>query len=285
MGEPVTEPVRWIIGPCVLAHDGRVALQIAHHLAALAARLGVPIVFKASFDKANRTRGDSFRGPGLERGLELLAEIHRQTGLPILTDVHEPWQAEPVAAVAHILQVPAFLCRQTDLITAVAATGRVVNIKKGQLLAPEDVVWPVDKARRAGAAEVWITERGTAFGYHNLVVDPEGLAAMLELADAGDFEVVFDATHAVQRPSAQGGVTGGARQRVPALLRAAAAIGVRRFFLETWPDPDDPRDALSDAANAVPLASVEALILQTNAVCDVVRGFLTGPGSGRYDRA
>lgn len=275
----------WIIGPCVLDHDGEVALQIAHHLAALAGRLEVSITFKASFDKANRTRGSSFRGPGLERGLELLAEVHRQTGLPILTDVHECWQAEPAAAVAEVLQIPAFLCRQTDLIAAAAATGRTVNIKKGQFLAPDDVVWPVEKARDAGARQVWVTERGACFGYHDLVVDPEGIATMLDLSRGGAFELVFDATHSVQRPSAGPGVTGGERRRVPALLRAAAAIGVRRFFIETWPDPDDPVRAPSDGPNAVPLAWVETLVTQTNAVCDLVGAFSAVGGSAVYDPA
>ena len=268
----------FIVGPCVLEGNGEDALEVADTLAELALELGVTIVFKASFDKANRTRADSFRGPGLDRGLELLSRVHQRSGLPILTDIHEPHQAAPVAEVADILQIPALLCRQTDLIEAAARTNKTLNIKKGQFLAPQDILWPVDKARRAGASEVWICERGTSFGYHNLVVDPEGLALMLELAEDGDFEIVFDATHAVQRPAASEGVTTGNRRFVPPLMRAAAAIGVRRFFVETYPDPER---APSDAANALPLRWIPELLRVTRDLClaiDHVMDGAHGPG-------
>ena len=258
--------MRLIAGPCVLQRDGQQALTIARHLRALSERLGGEVTFKASFDKANRTRADSFRGPGLARGLELLAAIGDATGLPILTDIHEPWQAERAAEVAHTLQIPAFLSRQTDLITAAARTGRALNLKKGQFMAPDDVVWAVDKARRAGATEIAVTERGVSFGYRDLIVDPRSLARLLELGRRHDFEVVFDGTHSVQRPSAEEGRSGGERRYVAPLVRAAAAIGVRRFFLETWLDPDDATASPCDGPNALPLEAIEPLLLVTRRI-------------------
>ncbi len=264
---PPPEPVLWIAGPCVLDDDPADALAVARALADLASRQPIRPVFKASFDKANRTRGDSPRGPGLQRGLEVLTAVRDATHLPLLTDIHEAWQADVAAQVVDVLQIPAFLCRQTDLIRAAAATGRVVNIKKGQFLAPDDVPWLVEKARDAGAADVWITERGTSFGYHRLVVDMQGLASLALDAPRLGFRLVFDATHAVQRPSADGGRSGGERRFVPPLLRAAAALGVRAFFTEAWPDPDR---APSDGPNALRLQDLEQVVQDTCAVCDLV---------------
>jgi 2-dehydro-3-deoxyphosphooctonate aldolase (KDO 8-P synthase) len=209
-------------------------------------------VFKASFDKANRTSGGSFRGLGQQQGLELLAEVKRQLGVPILTDIHEAHQAAEVATVADVLQIPAFLCRQTDLLLAAGATGRCVNVKKGQFLAPEDMQYAAEKVRSTGNPNVLLTERGTTFGYHNLVVDMRGLAQMRQYAP-----VVFDVTHSVQRPGAAGGSSGGNREFAAYLARAAGAAGVDGFFIETHPNP---AQALSDGPNMIPLAQLPAFL-------------------------
>ncbi|RMG18342.1 MAG: 3-deoxy-8-phosphooctulonate synthase [Deltaproteobacteria bacterium] len=236
-------PLLVIAGPCVV--EGReITLRIASALRRIAERHGVPLVFKASFDKANRTSGTSFRGIGMAEALAVLEEVRRQEGLALLTDIHLPEQAAVAAEVVDVLQIPAFLCRQTDLIEAAAATGRAVNIKKGQFMAPEDMAHSVEKARAAGARDVLLTERGTTFGYHNLVVDMRGLAVMRRLG----VPVCFDATHSVQRPSAAGGTTGGDRREAPLLARAAAAVGIDALFAEVHEDPDR---ALSDGPNSL----------------------------------
>ena len=211
----------FIAGPCGLESPD-VAYAVARGVKAASDRLGLPFVFKGSFDKANRTRGDAWRGPGLPEGLELLAAIRRDVGVAVTTDVHEPGQAEAVAAVVDLLQVPAFLCRQTDLLVACGRTGKPVNVKKGQFLAPDDARYVVDKVRAAGAPGVIVTERGTSFGHHDLVVDFRGLADMR----ADGIVVAFDATHSVQRPGGKGGSSGGTRRHVPVLARAAVAAGV-----------------------------------------------------------
>jgi len=247
-----------IAGPCVLEAPDLV-LAVARELAAVAGRLGLPLVFKSSFDKANRTALDSFRGPGMEQGLKLLARVKAETGLPVLTDIHLPDQAAPVAQVADVLQIPAFLCRQTDLLAAAAATGRIVNVKKGQFLAPWDMKNPVDKLRGAGCDRIWLTERGSSFGYNNLVVDMRSLPVMAGLG----FPVVFDATHAVQLPGGQGGSSGGQREFVPVLARAAVAAGARGVFLEVHPDPDK---ALCDGPNSLRLDRLEPLLRQLQAI-------------------
>ncbi len=238
-------PLALIAGPCVI-EDEEFTVRLAARLARLARSRRIPLVFKASFDKANRTSVDSFRGPGLDRGLRILARVRRETGLPVTTDVHESGQAASVAQVADLLQIPAFLARQTDLLAAAARTGRPVNVKKGQFMAPEDMRHAVAKLRSAGPGGVLLTERGTTFGYHNLVVDFRSLPILAALGAP----VVFDATHSVQRPSGNGGVSGGDRSYIPALVRAACAVGVDALFVETHPDP---RRARSDAATSWPL--------------------------------
>lgn len=243
-----------VAGPCVVDTDD-VNLRIAEHLADLALEHGFRAVFKASFDKANRARPESPRGPGIDRGLAALARVREQTGLPVLTDVHEVWQVTRAAEVADVLQVPAFLCRQTDLLEAVGGSGRAVNLKKGQWMVPEAMAGAVDKVRRAGGTSIAVTERGTFFGYGDLVVDMRSFRRMRR--DAG-VTVLFDATHAVQRPGAgEGGSSGGEREDVPALLAAAAAAGADGFFLETHPCPDQ---SPSDAATVWPLDRLELLV-------------------------
>ena len=241
----------FIAGPCVIeSREG--CLSIARELKAIAERLSVPFVFKASFDKANRTSIDSYRGPGLEKGLEILREVKETFGLPILTDIHEPHQAAPVAKVADIIQIPAFLCRQTDLLLAAGETGAAVNVKKAQFLAPEDMANVVGKIASTGNRRIILTERGTSFGYHNLVVDMRSLPIM----GAIGYPVVFDATHSVQRPGGAGSHSGGDGKWAPLLARAAVAAGCDGVFMETHPNPPE---ALSDSANALPLAAIEAL--------------------------
>jgi 2-dehydro-3-deoxyphosphooctonate aldolase (KDO 8-P synthase) len=243
-----------VAGPCVLEDDA-VNLRIAEAVAALGARLGVRTVFKGSYDKANRAGAAAPRGPGLEAGLRALARVRDDVGIPVLTDVHDPSHVPAVAAVADALQVPAFLCRQTDLVRAVARAGRPMNIKKGQWMAPEEMAGPVEKARMAGAADVAVTERGTAFGYGDLVVD---MRAFARLRDATGAPVLFDATHSVQRPGrGPRGASGGDRSVVPVLLRAAAAAGADGFYVETHPSPDA---APSDAASMWPLGELPQLI-------------------------
>jgi 2-dehydro-3-deoxyphosphooctonate aldolase (KDO 8-P synthase) len=257
-----------IAGPCVLEEPATTS-RVAEHLAALAARLGVPICFKASFDKANRARADASRGPGLEAGLRQLETVRQQTGLALLTDVHEVAQVDAVASVVDVLQIPAFLCRQTDLLLAAGATGRPVNVKKGQWMAADAMAGAVEKVQRGGASSVAVTERGTFFGYGDLVVDMRNFAL---LRAATGCPVIYDATHSVQQPGrAAAGASGGQREHIPALLRAAAAAGADGFFIETHPDP---ANALSDAATQWPLDHLEGLLEQTLAVWQASRAGL-----------
>lgn len=250
-------------GPCVIeSHEA--CLELADALVSLTAKLGIPYIFKASFDKANRTSLSAYRGPGLERGLETLAEVKRRYGVPVITDIHEPWQCDPVAEVCDILQIPAFLCRQTDLVVAAARTGRVVNIKKGQFLAPEDMVNVVRKVESEGNSRIVLTERGASFGYHNLVADMRSLLVMRELG----YPVVFDATHSVQRPGGLGSGSGGDGRWAPALARAAVATGVDGLFMETH---FNPPEALSDAANAIAFSALEDLLARLLKIHAVVR--------------
>ena len=244
--------MKFIAGPCVI-ESAELLDTVAERLAAINRRLGTEIIFKASFDKANRTSIASFRGPGLDRGLQMLADVRVKWGLKLLTDIHESWQAAPVGEVVDVIQIPAFLCRQTDLVVAAAKTGRTVNIKKAQFLSGVDMQYPYEKACEAGAREVWLTERGNSFGYNNLVVDFRNIPDMLKIAPT----VIMDCTHSVQRPGAAGGKTGGNREFVPAMARAAQAFGANGFFFEVHPDPDR---GLSDAANMLRLNDLEPLI-------------------------
>lgn len=246
-------PLTLIAGPCAL-ESRDMALGVASELARLGERLAIGIVFKASFDKANRTSGDAPHGVGLDAALPIFAEIKEKTGLPVTTDVHETWQCTRVAEVVDLLQIPAFLCRQTDLIVAAAKTGRPVNIKKGQFLAPWDMVHAVDKARAAGAGGVLVTERGTSFGYNALVADMRALPILKETTGA---PVIFDATHAVQQPGGAGASSSGERRFVATLARAAVAIGVAGLFVETHPDPGA---AISDRETQIPLAELGAMV-------------------------
>ena len=241
----------FIAGPCVI-ESRAMALDLAKCLTALSRKLKVPYIFKASFDKANRTSVDSFRGPGLEEGLEILAEIRATFDVPVLTDIHEPWQAKPVAAVCDVLQIPAFLARQTDLLVAAGETGAVINVKKGQFMAPEDMREVVRKIASTGNRRIVLCERGSSFGYRNLVADMRSLLIMRELG----CPVVMDATHAVQRPGGLGTGSGGDGKYAPALARAAVATGVDGVFMETHLNP---KIAKSDAANAIKFSEVEKL--------------------------
>jgi 2-dehydro-3-deoxyphosphooctonate aldolase (KDO 8-P synthase) len=231
-----------IAGPCVIEGE-EFALRHARRIAEIARKHRVQAVFKCSFDKANRTSGKSFRGPGLEEGLRVLAKVKQETGLPVLTDVHDASQCAPAAEVVDVLQIPAFLCRQTDLLLAAGRTGRAVNVKKGQFLAPEDMKNAVEKLAEVGCKDVLLTERGASFGYHNLVVDMRGLITMRKFAP-----VCFDATHSVQQPGSQGNSTGGDRTLAPPLARAAAAVGIDALFCEVH---EDPAKALSDGPNSL----------------------------------
>ena len=242
----------FIAGPCVI-ESAELLDTVACELVGINQRLGTNIIFKASFDKANRTSIHSFRGPGLERGLQMLSDVKQKYGLRLLTDIHESWQAAPVAEVCDVLQIPAFLCRQTDLLVAAAKTGRTVNIKKAQFLSGRDMKYPVEKAREAGAADVWLTERGNMMGYNNLVVDFRNISDMLELVPT----VVMDCTHSVQRPGGSDGKTGGDRRFVPQMALAAKAFGATGWFFEVHPDPDH---GLSDAANMLELSKLEKLV-------------------------
>jgi len=245
-------PLLLIAGPDVV-ESAEHALRMARALAAIARERGVPLVFKASFDKANRTSVDSPRGPGLEQGLAALARVRRETGLALTTDIHGPEQAQPAAAVVDLLQIPAFLCRQTDLLVAAGRTGRAVNVKKGQFLAPDDLAHALGKIHSTGNARVLLTERGTTFGYHNLVVDFRSLPRLRALGAP----VCFDATHSVQLPGAADGRSGGERAYIATLARAAVAVGVDALFLEVHDDPDR---ALCDGPNQLPLADLPALL-------------------------
>ena len=241
-----------IAGPCVI-ESAELLDIVARKLVEINAKLGTDIIFKASFDKANRTSIHSFRGPGLEHGLKMLGDIKEKYGLRILTDIHEHEQAAPVGEVCDVIQIPAFLCRQTDLLVAAAKTGRIVNIKKAQFLSGKDMKYPVEKAREAGAKDVWLTERGNMMGYNNLVVDFRNIPDMLELTPT----VIMDCTHSVQRPGGADGKTGGDRRFVPQMALAAKAFGATGWFVEVHPDPDH---ALSDAANMLELDKLETLI-------------------------
>lgn len=242
----------FIAGPCVIESQ-ELLYTVAEKLVEINQKLEVDIIFKASFDKANRTSISSFRGPGLERGLDMLANVKSKYGLKLLTDIHESYQAEVVGQVVDVLQIPAFLCRQTDLLVAAAQTGKVVNIKKAQFLSGPDMKYPVEKAKEAGAAEVWLTERGNTFGYNNLVVDFRNIPDMKEIVPT----VIMDCTHSVQRPGAMGGKTGGDRRFVPSMALAAKAFGATGYFFEVHPNPDK---GLSDGPNMLELDKLESLI-------------------------
>ena len=244
--------IKFIAGPCVI-ESAELLDAVAERLAAINRSLGTQIIFKASFDKANRTSVSSFRGPGIERGLRMLSDVRAKWGLRLLTDIHESWQAAPVGEVVDVIQIPAFLCRQTDLVVAAARTGKTVNVKKAQFLSGADMRYPYEKAREAGAGDIWLTERGNSFGYNNLVVDFRNIPDMLKIAPT----VVMDCTHSVQRPGAAGGKTGGNREFVPAMAHAAKAFGANGFFFEVHPDPDK---GLSDAANMLRLDDLEPLV-------------------------
>lgn len=242
----------FIAGPCVIESQ-ELLNTVAEEIVRINAKLGTDIIFKASFDKANRTSIHSFRGPGLDKGLQMLADIKERYGLRVLTDIHESYQAEPAGKVCDVLQIPAFLCRQTDLLVAAAKTGKTVNIKKAQFLSGMDMRYPVEKAMEAGAKEVWLTERGNMYGYNNLVVDFRNIADMLDITP----RVVMDCTHSVQRPGAGGGKTSGDRRFVPSMALAAKAFGANGYFFEVHPDPDH---ALSDGPNMLFLDKLEGLV-------------------------
>lgn len=256
-------PLVVFAGPCVIESEG-MCREIAGALRDVCGRLQLPYVFKASFDKANRTSLRSFRGPGLEKGLAILGAVRGALDVPVITDIHEASQAAPAATVVDILQIPAFLCRQTDLLIAAAETGVPVNVKKGQFLAPGDMAPAVEKLRDSGCERIMLTERGSSFGYNNLVVDMRSLAIMRELGAP----VVFDATHSVQTPGGQGARSGGRREFVLPLSRAAAAVGVDGIFLECHPSP---AEALSDGPNSVPLDEIEALLKEIKTIHEIHR--------------
>ena len=260
----LAQPLFLIAGPCVVESE-TLALTTAAALKRIAADVDVPFVYKSSFDKANRSSHDSYRGPGIEEGLRILERVRREVGVPVLTDVHEDTPLDEVAAVASVLQTPAFLCRQTNFIQRVAACGLPVNIKKGQFLAPTDMRHVVAKAKAAGNERVMVCERGASFGYHNLVSDMRSLAVMRETG----CPVVFDATHSVQMPGALGGRSGGQREMVPVLARAAVAAGVAGLFMESHPDP---AAALSDGPNSWPLALMQELLEGLVAIDSAVKG-------------
>lgn len=242
----------FIAGPCVIENK-ELLENVAEVLVKINNSLSTEIIFKASFDKANRTSIHSFRGPGLEKGLTMLNDIKSKYGLRILTDIHESWQAQPVGEVVDVIQIPAFLCRQTDLLTSAAKTGKIINIKKAQFLSGKDMCYPVEKALDSGATEIWLTERGNCFGYNNLVVDFRNIPDMKEIVP----RVIMDCTHSVQQPGAANGTTGGDRQFIPAMALAAKAFGANGFFFEVHPDPDK---GLSDGPNMLPLDKLENLI-------------------------
>lgn len=264
------KPLFLIAGPCVIEGE-QFSIDTAGQLKAIADELGIPFIYKSSFDKANRSSGTSFRGFGMDEGLRILSEVKRQIGVPVLTDIHDAEQIEPVAAVVDVLQTPAFLCRQTDFIKAVACCGKPVNIKKGQFLAPWDMKNVVDKAKAAngGLNNIMVCERGVSFGYNNLVSDMRALSAMRDT----DCPVVFDATHSVQLPGGQGTSSGGQREFVPVLARAAVAAGISGLFMETHPDP---AKAMSDGPNAWPLGKMKELLTTLKALDQLVKqnGFI-----------
>ena len=252
-----------LAGPCAIESE-EMTIEVASKLKEICSRLEIPFIFKSSFDKANRTSASSPRGVGIEKGLQILQRVKTELNLPIITDVHESWQCPIVAEVADILQIPAFLCRQTDLLVAAAETGRAINVKKGQFLAPWDMRNVVDKLRSASNERIMVCERGSSFGYNNLVVDMTGLVEMRQFG----VPVVFDATHSVQKPGGQGGVTGGNREMVPHLIRAALAVGVDAIFAEVHPDPDK---AFSDAANQLRLSDVENILRQALEIDNIIK--------------
>lgn len=242
----------FIAGPCVI-ESAELLSEVAQVIKDINTRLGIDIIFKASFDKANRTSIKSFRGPGLEKGLQMLSDVKSSYGLRILTDIHESWQAEAAGEVADVIQIPAFLCRQTDLLTAAAKTGRIVNIKKAQFLSGADMRYPVEKARDAGAKDIWLTERGNIYGYNNLVVDFRNIDDMKHIVPT----VIMDCTHSVQRPGAGNGTTSGDRKFVPAMAMAAKAFGATGYFFEVHPSPDN---ALSDGPNMLNVDKLENIV-------------------------
>lgn len=242
----------FIAGPCVI-ENSEVLDAVAQRIVEINKQLGVDIIFKSSFDKANRTSISSYRGVGIDKGLQMLADIKSKWGLSLLTDIHEAWQAEVAGEVVDVLQIPAFLCRQTDLLVAAAKTGKTVNIKKAQFLSGADMKYPYQKAMESGAKDVWLTERGNSFGYNNLVVDFRNIPDMLAIAP----RVIMDCTHSVQRPGAAGGKTGGNREYVPAMALAAKVFGANGYFFEVHPDPDN---ALSDGPNMLQLDNLENVI-------------------------
>lgn len=243
---------KFVAGPCVI-ESAELLDSVAAELVKINNELGIDIIFKASFDKANRTSLSSYRGVGLDRGLQMLSDVKAKWGLKLCTDIHEAWQAAPAGEVIDVIQIPAFLCRQTDLLVAAAKTGRVVNIKKAQFLSGDDMRFPYEKAIESGAAEVWLTERGNMYGYNNLVVDFRNIADMLKISPT----VMMDCTHSVQRPGAAGGKTGGNREFVPAMALAAKAFGANGFFFEVHPTPDE---ALSDGPNMLYLKDLKSVI-------------------------
>ncbi len=244
--------IKIVAGPCVI-ESAELLDEVARILVGINERLGTDIIFKASFDKANRTSINSYRGVGLKKGLQMLDDVRSKWGLKLLTDIHESSQAEAIGEVVDVLQIPAFLCRQTDLVVSSAKTGKIVNIKKAQFLSGEDMLYPYQKAMESGAKDVWLTERGNMYGYNNLVVDFRNIQDMLKISPT----VVMDCTHSVQRPGGAGGKTGGNREFVPMMARAAKAFGANGYFLEVHPDPDK---GMSDAANMLQLSELEALI-------------------------
>lgn len=258
-------PLLIIAGPCVIETES-LAMHIAETLVKITNRLGLPFVFKASFDKANRTSGKSFRGPGMDDGLKVLEKIHRELGIPVTTDVHLPDQASAVAEVCQLLQVPAFLARQTDLLVAVAQTGRPINVKKGQFMAPGDMQYVLEKTRQNGGGGTLLCERGTFFGYGRLVNDMQSIPLMQSLGAP----VIFDATHSVQQPGGLGGATGGNRAMVEPLARAATAIGADGLFFETHPEPEK---SPSDGPNMIPLAEFEAVLSRLKSIGELVRSW------------
>jgi len=247
----------FIAGPCVIESQSLLE-AVADQIVRINKKLQTDIILKASFDKANRTSIKSFRGPGIDKGLKMLAEIKEKYGLRITTDIHESWQADPVGEVVDVIQIPAFLCRQTDLLVAAARTGRTVNIKKAQFLSGKDMIYPVEKARDAGAKEIWLTERGNMFGYNNLIVDFRNIPEMLDIVPT----VIMDCTHSVQRPGNGKGKTIGDRRFVPSMAMAAKAFGATGFFFEVHPDPDN---ALSDGPNMLHLVDLEKTIAKLQA--------------------
>ena len=262
----LAHPFFLIAGPCVIESE-TLAIDTAGELKEICARLDIPFIYKSSFDKANRSSGDSFRGPGIDEGLRILAEVKKQVSVPVLTDVHEDTDMQQVAEVVDVLQTPAFLCRQTNFIKRVAAAGRPVNIKKGQFLSPWEMKNVADKALATGNRDILVCERGASFGYNNLVSDMRSLAVMRETG----CPVVFDATHSVQLPGGQGTSSGGQREFIPVLARAAIAVGVSGLFMETHPDPDK---ALSDGPNAMPLDQIESLLITLSELDSVAKRYL-----------